>query len=89
MAKIANMDTISVTATELKNNAAEIVDRIRYESKTVIIKKHGKPVAKISPYTAVDAVPTLDSTWSKYFGALPDFPDVTKDRVSRKRWPKL
>lgn len=40
---------ITVSATDLKNRTSEILNDVYYGKKDVIVKKHGKSVAKIVP----------------------------------------
>jgi len=68
-----------VSATELKNKASEILNRVIFTNTEMIVERHGKPVAKIVPITGskesrkIDLKAVLDET----FGSLPDFPEVT------------
>ena len=39
----------SVTATELKARCSEVVDRVAKKRETVVITRHGRPVAKLVP----------------------------------------
>ncbi|OGD86634.1 hypothetical protein A2164_02370 [Candidatus Curtissbacteria bacterium RBG_13_35_7] len=74
----------TVSATELKNKVADILNHVVYTKSETIIEKHGKPVAKIVPIgekSEKDIALVID----RYFGVLPDFPDVTKFRRSRRR----
>lgn len=69
----------TVSATELKNRVADILNDVAFKGSTAIIERHGKVIAKLVP------AGNLDRVLDKYFGALPDFPDVTKFRKSRKK----
>jgi prevent-host-death family protein len=67
-----------------------IVARVNRSNEEVIITAYGKPVAKLLPAEPdkkkkVDYKKALEES----FGILPDFPDVTKYRVSRKKPIKL
>lgn len=83
------MNTTNITATELKNNVSEIIDKVRLHNTVAIVKKYGRSVVKIIPFTEhinkVDAKKIIVRTYA----SLPDFPDVTKTRKSRKRNSKL
>lgn len=64
-----------------------------YRGETTVIERHGKPIAKIVP---IEDVKERSSRFerrlkaiNKYAGSIPDFPDVTKLRNSRKKWPVL
>lgn len=70
-----------ISATELKNSVSEVLNSVYFSGNTTIVERYGKPIAKIVPATNLD----LDKVLNKYFGALPDFPDVTKFRRSRKK----
>ena len=83
------MNIIHISATELKNSVSEILDMVRLRKGVAIIKKYGKPIVKIVPI--LDANPTIDikTLIAKSYGSLPDFPNVTRLRKSRKRNPVL
>lgn len=40
--------THTVSATNARNNFAEIINRVEYRGETFIIKKQGRPIAKIT-----------------------------------------
>lgn len=81
------MNTFTVSATEAKLNFSEILNRVTYEKKTAIIKKHGKIVAELSPPKFSDI--SLKEKLAKFYGALPDLPDVKKFRRNKRRWRTL
>jgi prevent-host-death family protein len=74
------MNNIRVSATELANKTSEILNKVRYEGVTAIVERHGEEIARLTP----PSIPEKKS-WDKFFGAIPDFPDVRKDRYFRKR----
>ena len=73
-----------ISATELKNKVSEVLNNIYFTGNETIVEKYGKPIAKIVP---VDkrSKESISEVIDRYFGALPDFPDVTKFRRSRRR----
>lgn len=82
------MHKISISATELKNRTSEILNGVYYRGNTAVVERYGKPIVKIvpadifSPFRSKEEIKkALDFT----FGILPDFPDVTKFRRSRKK----
>lgn len=81
------MNTFVVTTTELKRDTSNVINRVTYEKIIAIIKRHGKTVAKITP--ADEPVRDINKIWQSFAGSIPDFPDVTKYRRSRKRFPRL
>lgn len=72
--------TTVISATELKNRVSEILNEVAFKGNVAVIERYGKPIARIVP-----AEENIDKVLNKYFGALPDFPDVTKFRRSRKK----
>lgn len=78
------MNTISISATDLKNSVSEVLNTVYYKKTTAIIERHGKIIAHIIP-VKVDEVGSLNSVLSKTFGMVSDFPEVTKKRVFKKR----
>lgn len=80
------MNTTYIDATELKNNVSEILNSVYYEKKIAIVKRYGKTIAKIVPYSGDEKTKkNVSSLLDKYYGAIPDFPDVTSLRRSRKK----
>lgn len=82
-----NMTTI-ISATDLKNRVSEVLNTVYFNGTETIVEKHGKPIARIVPIndkakkmSKKDIKRALDET----FGILPDFPDVTKFRRSRRK----
>lgn len=78
----------TISATDLKNKAADVLNNVIFTGSETVILRHGKPVAKIVPVKrhvstirVIDIKKAIDAT----FGSLPDFPDVTKFRRSRRR----
>ncbi len=78
------MNTFIVTATELRKNAADILNRVYYEKKIALIERAGTVIVRMAPEER-----GLRPTLNRSFGAIPDFPDVIKDRRSKKRLLKL
>lgn len=79
------MNSTAISATELKNKLADVLNAVYYNKTTTVVKKHGKPVAKIVPIHETVYRESLKKALDKSFGTLPDFPDVTKFRRSRKK----
>lgn len=84
---VQDMHIVNISASELKNNVSNILNDVYFNKKTAVIKRYGEIIAKIVPVdkTSIDTRSILD----KYFGALPDFPNVSKERNFRKRSIKL
>ena len=78
-----------VSSSELKNNVAEILNSVYFGRKIAVIKRYGKIVAKIVPADKEEKVKNTSSLLDKYFGILPDFPDISRARTFRKRKIKL
>lgn len=58
LTKIVKMNKIHITATELKNKTADILSAIYYEKlSAVIVERHGKPIAKITPVVSFKTPP--------------------------------
>ena len=80
-----------VSATDLKNRVADILNNVIYTGSEVIVERHGRPVAKITPISGsferrkVDIKRVLDKT----FGSDPNFPEVTKFRSFRRKVPRM
>ena len=81
------MNKSFISATDLKENISSVLNEVLFKSSLIIIKRHGKPVAKIVPIDENESEPekNLIPKVDYYFGILKNFPDVTKDRHFRKR----
>lgn len=78
--------TMTISATDLKNKVSEVLNSVYFGGNVAIVERYGKPIAEIVPVEKpkpdkINIKKALDAT----FGILPDFPDVTKFRHSRKR----
>lgn len=80
-----------VTATELKNNVSDILNRVIFTGSETIVERYGKPVVKIMPFSERNRKRRLDlkRALDESFGSLPDFPDVTRERKSSRSFFKL
>lgn len=76
-----HMKTQSISATELKQQTAEILNMVLYQGKTAYIERHGKIIAKIMPVNN----PITSKIKETYFGTIPEFPDVISDRLRKER----
>ena len=81
------MNTFTVTATEFKNNSADIINRVYYEKKTALIERHGKIMARLTPEEPKKE--TFNEIWNRYAGSIPGIPDVKKFRTSNSHRFKL
>lgn len=81
------MNIFNVSASELKKNAANVLNDVYFEKKTAVISRYGRIIANIIPVDKKSK--DMRSVLDKYFGALPDFLDVVKERSFRKRDIKL
>ncbi len=68
MGKMLNMEI--VTATELKRNTSDILNKVAYSGKDVLIKRHGVAVAKVVAVKESDGVSVKDRL-EKYKGMVP------------------
>jgi hypothetical protein len=74
------MNLVNVSTTRLKNNVSEIMDSVFFGKKTVMIRRYGKLLGKIVPVSEENNINT-----DKYFGVIPDFPKIEKDRINSTR----
>lgn len=77
------MHIINISASELKNNVSNILNDVYFNKKIAVVKRYGETIAKIVPVDKENK--DVRSVLDKYFGALPNFPDITKERNFRKR----
>lgn len=81
----------TISATELKNKVADVLNHVVYTGSETIVERYGKPIAKIAPIhkrterRLVNIKKALDKT----FGSDPDFPEVTKFRTFGRKIPEL
>lgn len=79
----------TISATELKNNVSEILNNVYFTGNETVIERYGKPIAKIVPANK-KTKENISEVIDRYFGAMPDFPEVTKFRRSgRRKTPPL
>lgn len=79
------MNTSFISATDLKKNISDVLNRVYYERIETVIKRHDVPIAKIVPMEKAEAKKDIAAILDKYYGIMPDFPDVTKVRKFHKR----
>lgn len=78
--------TMIISSTELKNKVSEILNNVAFKGNVAIIERYGKPIAKIVPVKDEKrVVGDIRKALNETFGAIPDFPNVTKFRRSRKK----
>lgn len=78
------MKITHLTATELKRKTGEILNLVAFGDTIAIIERHGEPLVKIEP-AKKDEEGNLEEKLKKYFGAIPRFPKVYKNRYIRAR----
>ena len=84
------MNTTYVSASELKRNTAEILDKVHYGKNVTVVEKFGKAIAKIVPIEEKENdINDVEEILKATFGSIPDFPDVTSKRYFRRRDIKL
>lgn len=78
--------TMIISSTELKNKVSEILNNVAFKGNVAIIERYGKPIAKIVPVKDEKrVVGDIRKALNETFGAIPDFPNVTKFRRSRSK----
>lgn len=83
------MHISTVSATMLAKHVSDILNRVAYEAKPVIILRHGTPVAKIVPAETADTHPSVTATLNRFYGTLPSFPSLRTARRFRRHRPLL
>lgn len=79
------MSTTFISATQLKNDTAAIINTVIFNKRSITIEKYGKPVARIVPIVTAIKKLTLEEALAKTYGSVPDFPEVHLKRTFRKR----
>jgi len=90
------MNTITVSATDFKNNFSDILGMVTYSKKKVTVSKHGRIVATLIPETKVEKkfdknIATdaeIEAKLAEYYGAIPDmmsYEEIRKSRYFRDR----
>jgi len=79
------MNTFNLTATELKNNTAAIINEVVFGQREAVIVRHGRPVVRIVPVIKLEEVKSKSAAMKKYFGSIKNFPAVGKLRLFRRR----
>lgn len=76
------MDTFTVTATQLKNTPADILNRVYYEKKIALVERHGKVIARVTPEINDKPKESFNEIWDRYAGTIPGIPNVRKFRTA-------
>lgn len=58
---------------------------VAYGEVIAIIERYGEPLVKIVPVAPSEKGIDIEKNLKKYFGAIPNFPDISKKRHFRKR----
>jgi len=85
----ADTKTTRLSSTELKRNTAEILNFVAFGRAIAVIERYGRPLVKIVPLETGEKKRDFKEALDEYFGAIPDFPSVSKSRHFRRRAPKL
>jgi antitoxin (DNA-binding transcriptional repressor) of toxin-antitoxin stability system len=90
---MTDMNIQNISMTELKKNISEVANTVHFNKTEAIILRHGKPILKLVPYEKHESQKHMSKKTAQlldsYFGSIPDFPDVVKERRSRKTYVKL
>jgi len=78
-----------LSSTELKRNTAEVLNSVAFGNIEAIVERYGEPLVKIIPVKTSEKGRNFKEALDRFFGAIPDFPDVRKSRHFRRRAPKL
>jgi len=80
------MNTTYISATDLKRKTAEILNMIYYEKKIAVVERFGKTLVKMIPCeNKKGKKEEISLVLDRYFGSLPDFPRVNKERKFRNK----
>ena len=74
----------NMAAGSFKTNCLAIMDEVQAKHETVVITKHGKPVAKLVPVKAQD-----DDIFGFLRGKVTITGDVISPALSRREWGSL
>ncbi len=66
------MNTSFISATDLKKNISDVLNRVYYEKKITIVKRHNEPIAKIVPLEKTEAKKDISAILDKYYGIWKD-----------------
>lgn len=84
MYNYVHMSTTTINVSTARRKFSDILDKVFLENKSYTIVKRSIPVAIITFYPKEEEI-NVDAAMKKTFGSLPTFPDITKDRVSRRK----
>ena len=79
------MKITRLSSTELKRKTAKVLNLVAFGEAVAIVERYGEPLVKITPITSVEKNSDFKKKLKKYFGSIPNFPDVSKRRYFRKR----
>lgn len=73
------------SSTDLKRKTAEVLNLVSFGEAIAIVERYGKPLVKIVSVLEEKKEVNLEEKLEKYFGAIPNFPEVIKMRYFRKK----
>lgn len=76
-----NNKNVKITATELKNNLSDILNKVIYEDVQYSVYRHGKEVVTLIKPDPKEKLKEIREGLKKYKGSMPNFPDVKKYRT--------
>lgn len=79
------MDITHISATQLKNDTAVVLNTVFFNKTVITIEKYGKPIAQLIPVIVDAKKQSVEAAIDDTFGALSDFPQVSAMRAFRKR----
>lgn len=80
------MKVTRLSSTELKRNTAKVLNLVAFGDTVAVVERHGKPLVMITSAASPVAKDSgLEEKLENYFGALPDFPSVSKTRHFRRK----
>lgn len=74
-----------ISSTDLKRKTAEVLNLVGFGEAIAIVERYGKPLVKIVPASEEKKEVNLEEKLKKYFGAIADFPEVSKKRYFRNK----
>lgn len=80
------MSTITISATQLKNETADILNQVIFKGTVAVVSKYGKPLVKIIRVEESETVsPNYETLLSNFYGKVNDFPNTHDLRDFREK----
>ena len=80
------MPEMTVTATRFKAECLKLIDTMNRDGQSVVVTRHGKPVARLSPVAAKEPRPSIIGSMR---GSVLRYDDPFEPAIAPEEWDAL